>query len=105
MRLPDGACPTTRVRLTAGTLVITDLHLAPLGDERTGRFVQLCDQLEGVPALVCLGDLFDMWVCRRQANMEGSVPVFDAFERLTPFAPGTRVTSACAPSGGSGPCA
>lgn len=81
-RLPDGACPATRVRLTEGTLVITDLHLAPLGDARTARFVQLCDQLEGVPALVCLGDLFDMWVCRRQASMEGSVPVLDAFERL-----------------------
>ena len=77
-RLPDGACPATRVRLAAGTLVITDLHLAPLGDARTSRFVQLCDQLDGVPALVCLGDLFDMWVCRRQASMEGSVPVLDA---------------------------
>ena len=81
-RLPAGACPTTRVGLPEGTLVITDLHLAPLGDERTRRFVQLCDQLEGVPALICLGDLFDMWVCRRQASMEGSTPVLDAFERL-----------------------
>lgn len=81
-RLPAGACPTTRVALSEGTLVITDLHLAPLGDERTNRFVQLCDQLEGVPALICLGDLFDMWVCRRQAGMGGSVPVLDAFERL-----------------------
>ncbi len=82
-RLPAGACPTTRVGLLEGTLVITDLHLAPFGDERTRRFVQLCDQLEGVPALICLGDLFDMWVCRRQAGMEGSKPVLDAFERLT----------------------
>ncbi len=81
-RLPDGACPATRVKLAEGTLVITDLHLAPLGDERTARFVRLCDQLEGIPALVCLGDLFDMWVCRRQARLEGSVPVLDAFERL-----------------------
>ena len=80
--LPAGAIPSTLVDLPVGTLVITDLHLAPLGDERTERFVRLCDGLEGVPALVCLGDLFDMWVCRRQARMEGSRPVLEALERL-----------------------
>ena len=66
-RLPAGACPSTRVALPVGTLVITDLHLAPFGDERTSRFVRLCDQLEGVPALVCLGDLFDIMPCRQQS--------------------------------------
>lgn len=81
-RLPAGACPSSRVALPVGTLVITDLHLAPFGDERTSRFVRLCDQLEGVPALVCLGDLFDMWVCRRQVRLAGSAPVLDALERL-----------------------
>lgn len=80
--LPAGAVPVTRVPLPEGTLVITDLHLAPLGDGRSERFTRLCDGLEGVPALVCLGDLFDMWVCRRQAGMEGSGQVLDALERL-----------------------
>lgn len=81
--LPAGAIPTDRVELRTGTLVVTDLHLAPMGDARTDKFVAWCDGLGEVPALVCLGDLFDMWVSRQQVRLPGSVPVFEAFRRLT----------------------
>ncbi|MEM6571833.1 MAG: metallophosphoesterase [Planctomycetota bacterium] len=80
--LPEGAIPTDRVTLGAGTLVITDLHLAPLGDERTEEFVRWCDAVKGVPVVVCLGDLFDAWVGRRQARVEGSRDVLAALRRL-----------------------
>ncbi|MEM9176867.1 MAG: metallophosphoesterase [Myxococcota bacterium] len=80
--LPEGAIPTDRVALGAGTLVLTDLHLAPLGDARTEAFVRWCDAVEGAPAVVCLGDLFDAWVGRRQARVEGSRDVLAALRRL-----------------------
>jgi UDP-2,3-diacylglucosamine hydrolase len=62
--------------------VITDLHLVPLGDERSEAFITWCDALVDVPALVCLGDLFSVWVGRKQARIPGTKAVFDAFARL-----------------------
>ena len=87
--LPRGSVPTDRVALPAGTLVITDLHLVPLGDERSEAFVAWCDALVDVPVLVCLGDLFSVWVGRKQARIPGTKAVLDAFARLVER--GTRV--------------
>ncbi len=87
--LPRGSVPTDRVALPAGTLVITDLHLVPLGDERSEAFSAWCDALVDVPVLVCLGDLFSVWVGRKQARIPGTKAVLDAFARLVER--GTRV--------------
>lgn len=81
--LPAGSVPTDRVTLRVGALVVTDLHLAPLGDERTDEFVEWCGRLAGVPQLLVLGDLFDTWVGAKQAQVMGSKIVLDAFRALT----------------------
>ena len=80
--LPAGSVPTDRIPLPAGALVVTDLHLVPLGDARTDAFVPWCDGLVDVPVLVCLGDLFEVWDSRNQARLSGCRPVFEAFRRL-----------------------
>ena len=87
--LPRGSVPTDRVALPPGTLVITDLHLVPFGDERSDAFCAWCDALVDVPVLVCLGDLFSVWVGRKQALIPETRAVFDALRRLVER--GTRV--------------
>lgn len=83
-RLPAGSVPAGPVLdLAVGTVVIADLHLAPLGDARTAAFERDCAALAGVPRLVILGDLFDVWVGRRQERLEGAVRVRDALAALT----------------------
>lgn len=80
--LPEGSVPETRIALRPGAVVITDLHLAPLGDARSEAFARWCDALAGVPELVCLGDLFDTWVGAKQARVPGTRAVLDALARL-----------------------
>lgn len=80
--LPAGSVPVDRVALATGTVVVTDLHLAPLGGPRVDAFGAWCDGLKDVPAVCCLGDLFDTWVGRRQATIPGSAQVLDALARL-----------------------
>ena len=80
--LPKGSVPRERMALRPGAIVITDLHLAPLGDARSDEFGQWCDQLLEVPELVCLGDLFDTWVGAKQAKVTGTRAVLDAIARL-----------------------
>ncbi len=60
---------------TAGPVwVISDLHLPPRGGEVTERFVAWC-AATAPRHLVCLGDLFDVWVGRSQAKLAGTEPV------------------------------
>ncbi|MEL6427809.1 MAG: UDP-2,3-diacylglucosamine diphosphatase [Planctomycetota bacterium] len=83
-RLPAGGVPTRRLGpLEPGTLVITDLHLAPLGDRRTDLFEEECAGLVAIPRLIVLGDLFDVWVGRKQAALDGSRRVLAALRGLT----------------------
>jgi len=61
--------------LAAGPVhVISDLHLPPHGGERTERFAAWC-AAERPAHLVCLGDLFDVWVGRAQMRLAGTAPV------------------------------
>jgi len=84
--------------LPSGSVAITDLHLAPLGDARTDAFEAECERLRGAPRVLILGDLFDVWVGPKQARLEGSARVLRALRGLvdsgTPveFVPGNRDT-------------
>ncbi|MEL6715880.1 MAG: hypothetical protein AAFP86_19025, partial [Planctomycetota bacterium] len=82
-RLPVGSLPPDApISLAPGTALITDLHLAPLGDARTDRFELDCAAFEGAPRLIVLGDLFDVWVGPKQARLAGSERVLRALRRL-----------------------
>lgn len=84
VQLPGGSVPTTSIgALEPGTRVITDLHLAPLGDERTALFEAACAELTDTPRLIILGDLFDVWVGRKQARLDGTARVLRALRQLT----------------------
>jgi len=82
-------------RLPAGSLVIADLHLDPSGDERVDAFCAWLAALD-VPALVILGDLFDVWVGPAQARLDGAARVLAALRALVAratrvaFVPGNR---------------
>ena len=81
--LPAGSVPDgPGVPCPAGTVVITDLHLAPLGDGRTDAFEAECRALEGAPRVAILGDLFDVWVGPKQERLEGSARVLRALRGL-----------------------
>jgi len=80
-----------RAPLGRGVRVVSDVHLPPEADPRTERFVAWCDAAlagarSGAPPpfdrIVCLGDLFDVWVGRCQLALSGTAPVADAFQRL-----------------------
>ena len=64
-------------------LVIADLHLDPLGDERVSAFTAWLGGLEDSVTLAILGDLFDVWVGPSQARLPGSGAVVDALRELT----------------------
>lgn len=88
-RLPHGSIPETKLDLPAGTVVITDLHLAPFGNVRSEHFARWCDALTDAPMLCILGDFFDTWFGAKQARVEGTKHVLDALKRLA--ARGTNV--------------
>lgn len=69
--------------LPSGTWVVADLHLDPAGGADVERFGTWIDRLEGVPALVVLGDLFDVWVGPAQARLAGAARALEALARLT----------------------
>lgn len=81
-RLPEGSVPQAELVLREGAAVITDLHLAPLGDERTRAFCDWADALRGIPQLLILGDFFDTWVGPKQVAIPGSSEVLGALRRL-----------------------
>lgn len=78
-----------RVSAAGGVFVVSDAHLPPEADPRTARFVAWCEGVlaaarrgEGPARVVCLGDLFDVWVGRCQLRTTGTGPVADALARL-----------------------
>jgi len=81
--LPDGSVPTAELAIDSGAAAITDLHLAPLGDDRTRAFCDWADRLDGLPQLLILGDFFDTWVGAKQARIAGSADVLAALRRLS----------------------
>jgi UDP-2,3-diacylglucosamine hydrolase len=96
MNLAIGDLP--QAPLGRGVWVVSDVHLPPEADERTARFVAWCDAALAVvrggadpvtsgatappDRIVCLGDLFDVWIGRCQLKLSGTAPVADAFARL-----------------------
>ncbi len=70
------------IPLVAGTLCIADLHLDVAEPEGGDAFVRFLSNLDGVPRLVILGDLFDVWVGPAQATLPGAPAVLDALQRL-----------------------
>jgi UDP-2,3-diacylglucosamine hydrolase len=74
-RLPD-------VELPAGTKVIADLHLDLVSADGAKAFVAWLDTQRALPALVILGDLFDVWVGPAQERMPGAPAVIEALRGL-----------------------
>ena len=79
----EGGAVESPVAFDAGTLVIGDLHLDPLGGTGVEAFVAWLDRLREVPRLVVLGDLFDLWIGPDPTRLAGAVPVLDGLKRLT----------------------
>jgi UDP-2,3-diacylglucosamine hydrolase len=84
-----GFAALPRVSLGRVVWVVSDLHLPPEADARTERFVAWCDAVREEASgrspftrVVCLGDLFDVWVGRCQLALSGTAPVADALARL-----------------------
>jgi len=70
------------IALEAGTRVIADLHLDLSGGEGARHFLRWLAGLGGVPHLVVLGDLFDVWVGPAQERMPQGPVVLDALLEL-----------------------
>ena len=70
------------VELEPKCLALADLHLHPEEDPRLDGFLAWLDSLEGVPRLIVLGDLFDVWVGPAQARQRASGRVVEALARL-----------------------
>ncbi|MFN0007659.1 MAG: UDP-2,3-diacylglucosamine diphosphatase [Planctomycetota bacterium] len=74
--------PLPEIRLEPGTKIVADLHL-DLGDaERSGEFLGWLAQQKGIPRLVVLGDLFDVWVGPAQERLPVGPVVLDALSDL-----------------------
>lgn len=72
------ASPIAERTLPAGSLVIADLHLDPAGGEGVDAACRWLASLVDVPALLVLGDLFDVWVGPAQARLAGADSVVRA---------------------------
>jgi UDP-2,3-diacylglucosamine hydrolase len=71
------------LELGPGSLVLADLHLHPEDEPRLDALVHWMDELAGVPRLVILGDLFDVWVGPAQARQRASGRVVQALASLS----------------------
>jgi UDP-2,3-diacylglucosamine pyrophosphatase LpxH len=81
--------PEEALELPQGSLVLADLHLHPDDEPRLESLLAWASALAGVPRLVILGDLFDVWVGPAQARQRASGRVVEALAALA--ARGTRV--------------
>jgi UDP-2,3-diacylglucosamine hydrolase len=70
------------VELPSGTKVIADLHLDVGTREGGERLLAWLAAEKDLPALVVLGDLFDVWVGPAQEAMPGAPPVIEALRDL-----------------------
>lgn len=66
------------VALEADALFIGDLHLDATREDSSAHFRAWLAQLQGVPRLVVLGDLFDAWVGPAHARLDGARVVLEA---------------------------
>jgi UDP-2,3-diacylglucosamine hydrolase len=74
--------PLPEVPLQPGTRIVADLHL-DLGDaESSGEFLGWLAQQRGIPRLVVLGDLFDVWVGPAQERLPVGPVVLDALSEF-----------------------
>ena len=65
-------------------LCLSDLHLGPQRPELTALFLSFCQDIPAeVTDLCILGDLFDFWVHRQQAQEEPQLQVLTALRALT----------------------
>jgi len=81
--------PLPEIPLEPGTRIVADLHL-DLGDAEGPRvFLGWLAAQRGIPRLVVLGDLFDVWVGRAQERLPLGPAVLDALRDLV--ASGTRL--------------
>ena len=72
-----------RIELSAGTLVIADLHLDLETGAGVDAFVAWLEGAAGAPRLLILGDLFEYWFGMAQARSAGGEVVLGALARLT----------------------
>jgi len=70
------------IPLEPGTRIVADLHL-DLGDAAGPReFLRWLAAQRGIPRLVVLGDLFDVWVGQGQERLPSAPPVLDGLRDL-----------------------
>lgn len=80
---PAALAPLPEVELAPGALVIADLHLDAARVESVEPFTRFLAAERGVPALLVLGDLFDVWVGPAEARLPGAARVLEALRALT----------------------
>jgi UDP-2,3-diacylglucosamine hydrolase len=68
--------------LSAGALVISDLHLDAASDEHA-KFLQFLRVSSDRPSILILGDLFDAWVGPAHARLPGAKLVVEALRRAS----------------------
>lgn len=77
------------VWLPVGTLAIGDLHVDVEQTEVVDGFVEFLEAQHGRPCLIVLGDLFEYWIGRGQANSPGGTRCLGALSALA--GSGTRI--------------
>ena len=77
-----GSAPLPEIPLEPGTRIVADLHL-DLGEaEGPRRFLRWLSEQRGIPRLVVLGDLFDVWVGPAQERLPLGASVLDGLRDL-----------------------
>ena len=66
------------VALAPGALAIADLHLDAARADSVARFTGFLAAIRGAPALLVLGDLFDVWVGPAEERLPGARLVLEA---------------------------
>lgn len=66
----------------AGSLVITDLHLDLEREEQLSPFLAWAEAAAGVPRVLILGDLFEVWFGMAQGRSPGGARVLGALANL-----------------------
>jgi UDP-2,3-diacylglucosamine hydrolase len=74
--------PLPEIPLEPGTRIVADLHLDLSDAERAREFLRWLAQQRGIPRLVVLGDLFDVWVGPAQERLPLGPAVLDALRDL-----------------------
>lgn len=81
---PAALAPLPEAELAEGALAVADLHLDAARRESVEPFVRfLRGRAAGAPALVVLGDLFDVWVGPSEARLPGAAAVLLELRALT----------------------